>query len=163
QLDLLHRLNQQHQQEREGEAELAARVESFELAYRMQMAAPEALELARETEETKRLYGIDDPRCGHFARQCLMARRLVERGVRFVQIYSGGEENERSWDGHTNIAANHRQFAGETDRPIAGLLTDLKRRGLLKDTLVIWGGEFGRLPVVQRARNGNQTGRDHNP
>src|SRR5260370_1326720 len=92
-----------------------------------------------------------------------MARRLVERGVRFVQIYSGGEENERSWDGHTNIAANHRQFAGETDQPIAALLTDLKQRGLLSETLVIWGGEFGRLPVVQRARNGNQTGRDHNP
>jgi hypothetical protein len=163
QLDLLRRLNQEHQQQHDGEAELAARVESFELAYRMQMAAPEALEFANESEETKRLYGIDEPSCGHFARQCLMARRLVERGVRFVQIYSGGEENERSWDGHTNIAANHRQFAGETDRPIAGLLTDLKRRGLLASTLVIWGGEFGRLPVVQRSRNGSQTGRDHNP
>jgi hypothetical protein len=163
QLDLLRRLNQAHQRTHDGEAELSARVESFELAYRMQMAAPEALELGHESQETRRLYGVEDPRCGHFARQCLMARRLVERGVRFVQIYSGGEENERSWDGHTNIAANHRQFAGETDQPIAGLLTDLKRRGLLESTLVIWGGEFGRLPVVQRARNGNQTGRDHNP
>jgi hypothetical protein len=92
-----------------------------------------------------------------------MARRLVERGTRFVQIYSGGMENERSWDGHTNIAENHRQFAGETDTPIAGLLTDLKSRGLLQSTLVIWGGEFGRLPVVQRTANGKQTGRDHNP
>jgi len=163
QLDLLRQLNQQHEQARAGEAELAARIESFELAYRMQMAGPEALELGTESAETKRLYGIDDPRCGHFARQCLMARRLVERSVRFVQIYSGGEENERSWDGHANIAANHRQFAGETDRPIAGLLADLKRRGLLDSTLVIWGGEFGRLPVAQRSRNGNQTGRDHNP
>jgi hypothetical protein len=163
QLDLLRRLNQQHQQAHEEVVELAARIESFELAYRMQMAAPEALDLGNESAETGRLYGVADPRCGHFARQCLMARRLVERGVRFVQIYSGGEENERSWDGHTNIAANHRQFAGETDQPISGLLTDLKRRGLLDSTLVIWGGEFGRLPVVQRARNGSQTGRDHNP
>src|SRR5205807_7776719 len=140
-----------------------ARMDGFELASRRQLAAPEALELANETQATRDLYGVDDRRCGHFARQCLMARRLVERGVRFVQIYSGGEENERSWDGHTNIAANHRQFAGETDKPIAGLLADLKQRGLLDSTLVIWGGEFGRLPVVQRARNGNQTGRDHNP
>jgi hypothetical protein len=163
QIDLMARLNRRHQQQREGEAELSARIESFELAYRMQMAAPEALAVEREPESVRRLYGLDDPRCGHFARQCLMARRLVERGVRFVQIYSGGEENERSWDGHTNIAANHRQFAGETDRPIAGLLADLKQRGLLGSTLVVWGGEFGRLPVVQRARNGNQTGRDHNP
>ncbi len=92
-----------------------------------------------------------------------MARRLVERGVRFVQIYSGGMENERSWDGHTDIAANHRQFASETDVPVAGLLTDLKQRGLLDETLVIWGGEFGRLPVAQRAQNGQHTGRDHNP
>jgi hypothetical protein len=163
QLDLLRRLNHEHAERRPGEAELDARIESFELAYRMQLAAPEALDLSRETQATRDLYGVDERRCGHFARQCLMARRLVERGVRFVQIYSGGEENERSWDGHTNIAANHRQFAGETDQPIAGLLTDLKQRGLLDSTLVIWGGEFGRLPVVQRARNGNQTGRDHNP
>jgi hypothetical protein len=163
QLDLLNRLNRRHQQQRAGDAELSARIESFELAYRMQMAAPEALAVERETEAVRRLYGLDNPRCAHFARQCLMARRLVERGVRFVQIYSGGEENERSWDGHTNIAANHRQFAGETDQPIAGLLTDLKARGLLDETLVVWGGEFGRLPVVQRQRNGSQTGRDHNP
>src|SRR5205085_10161591 len=112
-----------------------------------------ALAVERESDAIKQLYGLDNPRCRHFARQCLMARRLVERGVRFVQIYSGGEENERSWDGHTNIAANHRQFAGETDQPIVGLLTDLKARGLLDSTLVVWGGEFGRLPVVQRARN----------
>jgi hypothetical protein len=163
QLDLLRRLNQKHQEQHEADAELSARVESFELAYRMQMAAPEALDVGREPESVRRLYGLDDKRCAHVARQCLMARRLVERGVRFVQIYSGGMENERSWDGHTDIAANHRQFAGETDRPIGGLLTDLKARGLLEQTLVIWGGEFGRLPVAQRTKNGQQTGRDHNP
>jgi hypothetical protein len=163
QLDLLKKLNQRHQEAHPAEAELSARTESFELAYRMQMAAPEALAVEKEPENIRKLYGLDDKRCAHFARQCLMARRLVERGTRFVQIYSGGMENERSWDGHTDIAANHRQFAGETDTPIAGLLTDLKARGLLSSTLVIWGGEFGRLPVVQRTANGKQTGRDHNP
>jgi hypothetical protein len=159
QLDLLGRLNRRRLEERPGDSELAARVESFELAYRMQMAAPEAIDVARETETTQRLYGLDNPRCGHFARQCLVARRLVERGVRFVQVYSGGEENERSWDGHTNIRDNHRGFAGETDQPIAALLHDLESRGLLDSTLVVWGGEFGRLPLVQRGG----TGRDHNP
>jgi len=159
QLDLLGRLNRRRLEERPGDSELAARVESFELAYRMQMAAPEAIDVARETEQTQRLYGLDNPRCGHFARQCLIARRLVERGVRFVQIYSGGEENERSWDGHTNIQDNHRGFAGETDQPVAALLQDLESRGLLDSTLVVWGGEFGRLPLVQRGG----TGRDHNP
>lgn len=159
QLDLLSRLNH-HASEREpGEAALAARIESFELAYRMQMAAPEALDFGSESKATRDLYGIDDPACGHYARQCLMARRLVERGVRFVQIYSGGMENERSWDGHSNIAQNHRQFAGETDRPIAGLLADLKARGLLDSTLVVCNGEFGRLPISQKG----STGRDHNP
>jgi uncharacterized protein (DUF1501 family) len=163
QLDLLGRLNRAHQQRHEADGELAARIETFELAYRMQMAAPEALDVGRESAAVHRLYGLDDKRCAHFARQCLMARRLVERGVRFVQIYSGGMENERSWDGHTDIAGNHRQFAGETDTPVAGLLTDLKRLGLLESTLVIWGGEFGRLPVAQRPKNTRQMGRDHNP
>jgi hypothetical protein len=159
QLDLLARLNRPALERHPAEADLAARVESFELAYRMQMAAPEALDVDRETAETKRLYGLDVPKSAHFARQCLTARRLVERGVRFVQIYSGGMENERSWDGHVNIAGNHRGFAEETDKPIAGLLDDLARRGLLDNTLVIWGGEFGRLPVVQQGSGG----RDHNP
>jgi hypothetical protein len=159
QLDLLARLNHRRLAHHPAESELSARIETFELAYRMQMAAPEAIDVARETAETHRLYGLDNPRCAHFARQCLIARRLVERGVRFVQIYSGGEENERSWDGHMNIAANHRGFAGETDQPIAALLEDLGRRGLLGETLVVWGGEFGRLPLVQRGG----TGRDHNP
>ena len=159
QLDLVGRLNRRDLTRHPGEAELSARIESFELAYRMQMAAPEALDVNRESKPTRELYGLDDPKCGHFAKQCLMARRLVERGVRFVQIYSGGMENERSWDGHANIADNHRGFAKETDRPIAGLLADLKGRGLLDQTLVICNGEFGRLPIVQKGG----TGRDHNP
>jgi hypothetical protein len=159
QLDLLARLNRRQLAQRPGDSELSARIETFELAYRMQLAAPEALDIERESPATRRLYGIDDPRCSHFAKQCLMARRLVERGVRCVQIYSGGEENERSWDGHMNIRSNHTGFAAETDVPIAALLTDLQSRGLLEETLVVWGGEFGRLPLVQRGG----TGRDHNP
>ncbi len=159
QLDLLNRLNRHHLEESPGDAALAARIESFELAYRMQMTAPEALDINNESPETKKLYGIDDPKCGHYAKQCLMARRMVERGVRFVQIYSGGMENERSWDGHSNIGDNHSGFAKETDRPIAALLSDLKARGLLDSTLVIWCGEFGRLPIAQKG----STGRDHNP
>src|SRR5262249_4927028 len=138
QLDLLKKLNQKRLDQGPAEPELTARIETFELAYRMQLAAPEALDIDKEAPLLHKLYGLDNPKCTHFARQCLMARRLVERGVRFVQIYSGGEENERSWDGHTNIAANHRQFAGETDQPIAGLLADLKARGLLDSTLVVW-------------------------
>ncbi|MDB5313229.1 MAG: hypothetical protein JWO38_7431 [Gemmataceae bacterium] len=159
QLDLLTRLNKKGLDRHPAEAELTARVETFELAYRMQMAAPDALDLAKETEETKKLYGLDNPKATHFAKQCLTARRLVERGVRFVQIYSGGMDNDLSWDGHSNIVKNHGGFALETDQPIAGLLADLDRRGLLKDTLVIWGGEFGRLPIAQKGSGG----RDHNP
>jgi Protein of unknown function (DUF1501) len=158
-LDLLAKLNKHALARSPEELELAARIESFELAYRMQIAAPEAIDLDQEPEHIHKLYGIGDKRCDHFARQCLVARRMVERGVRFVQIYSGGMENERSWDGHTNINDNHAQFAGETDTPIGGLLADLKQRGLLDSTLIIWGGEFGRLPIVQKGG----TGRDHNP
>ncbi len=159
QLNLIKRLNEQHAQAHADEAELAARIESFELAYRMQMAAPDALDVASEPAKIRALYGIDDPKCGHFARQVLTARRLVERGVRFVQIYSGGMENERSWDGHADIIKNHRGFAQETDQPIAALLTDLKSRGLLDSVLVVCNGEFGRLPIAQKG----STGRDHNP
>jgi hypothetical protein len=159
-LDLVKRLNQLHHDRFASESELAARIESFELAYRMQSAAPEAIDVDAEPEHIKRLYGLDDPRCDHVARQCLVARRLVERGVRFVQIYSGGMENQLSWDGHADIKGNHEQFAGETDKPVAGLLTDLAQRGLLDETLVIWGGEFGRLPIAQI---GKKPGRDHNP
>ena len=139
--------------------ELAARIESFELAYRMQSAAPDALAIEKEPDHIQKLYGLDNKKCEHFAKQCLIARRMVERGVRFVQIYSGGMENERSWDGHANIKENHAGFAQETDQPVAALLEDLAQRGLLNDTLVIWGGEFGRLPIVQKGG----TGRDHNP
>jgi uncharacterized protein (DUF1501 family) len=135
-------------------------VESFELAYRMQKAAPEALQVDMEPESIRRMYGLDRPKATHFARQCLTARRLVERGVRFVQIYSGGMENQLSWDGHLDIAGNHGGFAQETDVPIAGLLADLEARGMLDETLVIWGGEFGRLPLAQKA---DKPGRDHNP
>ena len=160
QLALLKKLNQQHFETRPGEADLEARIESFELAYRMQSNAPEALDIDREPEHIKKLYGVGEKNCDHFARQCLTARRMVERGVRFVQIYSGGMDNQRSWDGHNDIAGNHSQFAGETDTPIAGLLADLEQRGLLEDTLVVWGGEFGRLPLSQKSK---KPGRDHNP
>jgi hypothetical protein len=160
QLDLLNQLNRLHGEQHEAESDLAARIETFELAYRMQTAAPEALEIRSEPQHIQQLYGIGEERCDHFARQCLMARRLVERGVRFVQIYSGGMENQRSWDGHNDIRGNHAQFAGETDQPVAGLLTDLEQQGLLEDTLVIWCGEFGRLPIAQVSA---KPGRDHNP
>ncbi len=160
QLNLINKLNRHYQEENPREVELAARIESFELAYRMQMSAPEALDVSKEPANIAEMYGLNDKRCSHFARQCLMARRLVERGVRFVQIFSGGMENERSWDGHIDIAGNHRQFAGETDIPIAALLTDLKQRGLLDSTLVICAGEFGRLPLTQKSA---KPGRDHNP
>jgi len=164
QLDLLASLNREHQQQTGNDAELATRIESFELAYRMQMAAPDALDVDSEPQHIKELYGLNNERCTHFAKQCIVARRLVERGVRFIQIYSGGEENEKSWDGHLNIEQNHRGFAGETDQPIAGLLSDLKQRGMLDSTLVIWGGEFGRLPLAQRPKNDpSRSGRDHNP
>jgi hypothetical protein len=155
QLELMKKLNGAPR-----DAELEARIKSFELAYRMQSAAPEAFDIDREPEHIKKLYGVGEKNCDHFARQCLTARRMVERGVRFVQIYSGGMENQRSWDGHNDIQGNHSQFAGETDMPIAGLLEDLEQRGLLKDTLVIWGGEFGRLPLSQKSK---KPGRDHNP
>ncbi len=158
-LDLLAKLNRKHLEQNPAEIDLAARIESFELAYRMQTSAPEAIGLEAEPKNIQELYGLNNPKCAHFAKQCLMARRLVERGVRFVQIYSGGMENERSWDGHSNIVKNHGGFALETDQPIAALLTDLRQRGLLDSTLVIWGGEFGRLPIAQKG----STGRDHNP
>lgn len=160
QLDLLSRLNRHHLARTPADTALNARIESFELAYRMQTTAPDAFDVDREPAHVKQLYGLDQPHCRHFAAQCLMARRLVERGVRFVQLYSGGMENQRSWDGHEDIVGNHRGFAGETDQPIAGLLADLEQRGLLDETLVIWGGEFGRLPVSQKGAN---PGRDHNP
>ena len=160
QLDFINLLNREHQKSREANAELDARIRSFELAYRMQTAAPEVFDLKRESPSTHAMYGLDDQRCAHFGRQCLTARRMVEAGVRFVQLYSGGTENQKSWDGHVDIEGNHRGFANETDQPISALLADLKQRGLLDDTLVVCGGEFGRLPVAQVEA---KPGRDHNP
>lgn len=163
QLGFIQEMNARHQAAHShDQPELEARIRSFELAYRMQQEAPECFEIEEEPAHIRSLYGLDNNRCTHVARQCLMARRMIERGVRFVQIYSGGMENARSWDGHGDIKKNHSQFAGETDQPIAGLLADLEQRGLLEETLVIWGGEFGRLPVSQLS-NGKPTGRDHNP
>jgi hypothetical protein len=142
----------------DGDTEMAARITSYELAFRMQSHAPEAVELSKETPATRALYGLDQPRTAEFGTRCLLARRLVERGVRFVQIYSGGGPVSMQWDAHSNLVANHEKMCGITDLPVAGLLQDLKQRGLLDSTLVIWGAEFGRLPMSQ---GGN--GRDHNP
>jgi hypothetical protein len=159
-LDHLAALNQQHENAHPGSSELAARIASYELAYRMQGCAPQAVDLSDESDETKQLYGLDHPITEPFGRQCLMARRLVERGVRFVQLFSGAYVNSNvdTWDAHDSIIDNHGQHALEVDKPIAGLMTDLKRRGLLDTTLVAWHTEFGRMPISQRG-----VGRDHNP
>ncbi|MFO1053295.1 MAG: DUF1501 domain-containing protein [Planctomycetota bacterium] len=157
-LDTIGEMNTAHEATRPGDSELAARIASYELAYRMQEHAPEAVDLARESPATQALYGLDDPRTAGFGRKCLLARRLVERGVRFVQIYSGGNHNDNNWDAHGDLVFNHTRHAGATDRPIAGLLKDLEQRGLLDETLVIWGGEFGRQPTAEYAEG---TGRDH--
>jgi len=154
-LDFLQELNRRHLKGREDDSDLEARIASYELAFHMQKSAPEAVDLARETEETKRLYGLDRKETERYGRNCLLARRLVERGVRFVQLYSGSGSK---WDAHSDVEGNHARYCRESDRPIAGLLKDLKRRGLLDSTLVIWGGEFGRTPMSE---SGN--GRDHNP
>ena len=125
----------------------------------MQAHAPEAVDISQETADTQERYGLNDPTAAHFGRQCLLARRLVERGVRFIQIYSGGHHNDANWDAHTDMEHNHNLHAAETDKPIAGLLDDLKQRGLLDETLVVWGGEFGRQPTAEYEKG---TGRDHN-
>ena len=159
-LDLLAKLNELDLQRYPGNSELAARISSYELAYRMQGCAPEAVNVDSETEATRKLYGLDDPVTEPFARQCIMARRLVERGVRFVQLYHGGlgQQNRDTWDAHDDVKDNHTRHAAEVDRPIAALLMDLKARGLLDSTLVLWHGEFGRMPISQKG-----VGRDHNP
>jgi hypothetical protein len=154
-LELLNELNRDHALSRPQQTELDARIASYELAFRMQAQAPEAVDLSRETDATQRLYGLDDKETAAFGRNCLLARRLVERGVRFVQLYHGAGSK---WDAHTKIESNHGQLCRSSDKPIAGLLRDLKARGLLDSTLVIWGGEFGRTPMSEKG-----DGRDHNP
>ncbi|MCA9035393.1 MAG: DUF1501 domain-containing protein, partial [Planctomycetaceae bacterium] len=153
QLDLMREFNQKHLQHLPHERDLQARIESFELAFRMQSEAMDAVDLTKETAETQELYGLNQDHSRYYGRKCLIARRLIERGVRFIQVYSDGE-----WDAHNKLTQNHIGHCRETDVPIAGLLTDLKQRGLWDDVLVIWGGEFGRMPVSQSG-----DGRDHNP
>jgi len=148
-------LNRRHAEARPEQTELDARIRSYELAFRMQAEAPEAVDLAQETEETKALYGMDRPETANFGRQCLLARRLVERGVRFVQLYHGSGSK---WDAHKGLEKNHGDLCRSMDKPVAGLLADLKRKGLLDSTLVVWGGEFGRTPMSEQG-----DGRDHNP
>ncbi len=154
----LQQQNAAHLDARADDTELQARIHSYELAYRMQQHAPDAIDITDESAATRALYGVDDERTADFGRKCLLARRLVERGVRFVQIYAGGNHNDNNWDAHGDLVLNHERHAGRTDRPIAGLLTDLKQRGLLDSTIVVWGGEFGRQPTAEYERG---TGRDH--
>jgi hypothetical protein len=158
-LDTLQEYNHAHQAQRADNSNLTARINSYELAFRMQTHATEAVELRQETEATRRLYGIDNPQTQDFGRRCLLARRLVERGVRFIQLYSGGAHNDDNWDAHGDLVRNHGYHAGRTDKPIAALIKDLKQRGLLDETLIVWGGEFGRQPTAEYAMG---TGRDHN-
>jgi uncharacterized protein (DUF1501 family) len=158
QLDLTQSLNTDFLNTAGPDAALEARIQSFELAFRMQTEMPEAQQISAETRATHELYGIDNPVTADFGRQCLMARRFAERGVRFVQVTHSNTDVQ--WDQHGNLRKGHQQNAAEVDKPIAGLLHDLKSRGLLKDTLVLWGGEFGRTPTCQGT---GHDGRDHNP
>ena len=159
-LDALAKLNEMHMEQHPGSSDLAARISSYELAFRMQTCAPSVVDLDNESEATKKLYGLDQEITEPFGRQCLLARRLVESGVRFVQLFHGGMGNQSydTWDAHEGVKDNHAKHAAESDLPIAGLLTDLKARGLLDSTLVLWHSEFGRMPISQRG-----VGRDHNP
>jgi len=174
-IDFINALNAGHQRARPGYSELSARIASYELAFRLQTTAPEALDLSSEDPRTLEAYGLNEPKpAWHslaqgpapFGRQCLIARRLVERGVRFVQLYSGGggAGGQNTWDGHHGIEENLKIHCPEVDRPIAALLADLEQRGLLDETLVVWGGEFGRMPVSETFNTGGKPGgRDHNP
>ncbi|MCA8989821.1 MAG: DUF1501 domain-containing protein, partial [Planctomycetaceae bacterium] len=154
-LDFINRLNKRHYEGRESNTELEARIRSYELAARMQADAPVAIDLDKEPEHIKEMYGLDQKETEVYGQQCLLARRLVERGVRFIQLYSGAGSK---WDSHSNIESNHSRLCKGVDKPIAGLIADLKQRGLLDETLVVWGGEFGRTPMSEKG-----TGRDHNP
>jgi hypothetical protein len=159
-LELLKKLNTMHKDGRDGDSRLDARIASYELAARLQLSAPEVLDLSKETAATKRMYGLEDKACEDFGRNCLIARRLLERGVRFVQVWSGADNGfpRRNWDSHEDIARDHGEMGRSLDQPAAALLKDLKRRGLLDDTIVLWTTEFGRMPCGQGAK-----GRDHNP
>ena len=154
-LDIIRQLNADHLAQRDFDDDLAARVRSYELAFRMQSAAPELVDISSESKATRELYGIDEDHTREFGTRCLLARRMIESGVRFVQLYSG---NTTGWDAHKDVLKNHTHYCAATDKPVAGLLRDLKSRGLLDETLVIWGGEFGRMPMSEQG-----TGRDHNP
>lgn len=166
-IDTANQLNADHLANHPGYSELQARISSYELAFQLQTTAPEALDLSHENEATKEMYGLNDPKTNHplalgpapFGRQCLIARRLVERGVRFIQIYHGGGHQQQNWDAHNGVEENLQIHCPEIDKPVAALLSDLDQRGLLDETLVVWGGEFGRQPVSQ----GENGGRDHNP
>jgi hypothetical protein len=154
-LDFVQALNQRHQADRPDDDQLSARIRAYELAYRMQTSAPEAVDLSTETDATLRMYGVTEKPTQATGRNCLLARRLVERGVRFVQLYFGSGSK---WDAHANVEGNHSRYCRESDKPIAALLRDLKQRGLLDSTLVVWAGEFGRTPMSESG-----DGRDHNP
>ena len=158
-LDALREFNSEHAEAHPDNSNLAARIASYELAFNMQRHAPEAVDLAQESERTREMYGMNDPKTQEFGRRCLLARRLVERGVRFIQLYAGGAHSDDNWDAHSDLEKNHNFHAGRTDKPIAGLLQDLKQRGMLDETLIVWGGEFGRQPVAEYEKG---TGRDHN-
>ena len=151
----IHQTNRNHAAKRDQDDTLEARIRAYELAFRMQTAAPEIVDLSSETTTTRKLYALDQKDCAEFGTRCLLARRMLERGVRFVQLYSG---DTLGWDAHKNVLQNHTTWCRRTDAPIAGLFDDLKARGLWDDTLIIWGGEFGRMPMSEQG-----TGRDHNP
>ena len=158
-LDVLEKLNREHLESRPGDSELSARIHSYELAYRMQTSAAEVVDLDKEDAKTREMYGLNNKLTADFGRKCLITRRLLEKGVRFVQLYSGGGHIEDTWDGHNDCITNHKLHAGETDQPIAALMSDLKRTGLWDETLLIWGGEFGRTPTSEGI---GRPGRDHN-
>ncbi len=158
-LDLLDHLNREHLGAHPGNSELTARILSYELAYQMQTSAAEVVDVEQEDPQTRAMYGLDDKLTADFGRKCLIARRLIEKGVRFVQLYSGGGHIEDTWDGHNDCITNHKTHAGETDKPIAALIADLKRSGLWDETLIVWGGEFGRTPTSEGV---GKPGRDHN-
>ena len=158
-LDTLKKYNSQHLSDRVHNTNLAARISSYELAFKMQAHAPEAVDLTKENVKTLEMYGVNNSKTAEFGKKCLLARRMVERGVRFIQLYAGGAHNDQNWDAHGDLEKNHNYHCGRTDQPIAALIQDLKDRGLFDETLIIWGGEFGRQPTAEYAKG---TGRDHN-